>query len=130
MNRKIAAMLSQALAGPCATGDVDAAVRAVYELFTTPDASKSLVRVNLTSRGGYVDGQQIGESEDRTVRYCGKVIGTRYHVDGVVREHVDVRAAGTYPHLHPSEDDVRGLLRGDDGIEIGSHYLLAECDLT
>lgn len=127
MNRKVADMLSQALAGPCATGDVDAAVRAVYELFTTPDASKSLVRVSLTSRGGYVDGQQIGESEDRTVRYCGKVIGTRYHVDGVVREHVDVRDPH---HLHPSEDDVRGLLRGDDGIEIGSHYLLAECDLT
>jgi len=116
VNRKVADALSRALAVPCATCDVDAAVRAVYELFTTLDASKSLLRVSLTSRG-----------EDRTVRYCGKVIGTRYHVDGVVREHVDVRDPH---HLHPSEDDVRGLLRGDDGIEIGSHYLLAESDLT
>lgn len=86
--------------------------------------SKALVRVSLFSRGGVVDGAQVGDGEDRIVRYCGKTIGTRYIVGDKFHEHVNVHATSHDPAcVHPSEADVLELLRSG---ELGSHYLLLD----
>lgn len=124
MNREVADILARALADACATNDPAAAALAAYSVFTTPDASKALVRVCMVApRKPDADEQWT----DRRVYAYGKIIGTRYLVNGTYREHVDVRAAADYPHPHPSEQAVLELMRHG---EIGSHYLLAELDET
>lgn len=117
-------LLAAALADAVGSGNLDQAVHDAYDVFTTLDASKALVHVSLMSRGGRVDGVQVGDGEDRIVRYCGKTIGTRYLVGDKFHEHVDVHAASHNPAcVHPSEADVLELLRSG---ELGSHYLLLD----
>jgi len=124
VNREVADLLARALADACAANDPAAAALAAYRVFTTPDASKVLVRVCMVApRMPDANNQWT----DRRVYAYGKVIGTRYLVDGTYHEHVDVRAAASYEHPHPSEQAVLELMRHG---EIGSHYLLAEVDMT
>jgi hypothetical protein len=124
VNREVADLLARALADACAANDPAAAALAAYRVFTTPDASKALVRVCMVAaRKPDADDQWT----DRRVYAYGKVIGTRYLVDGTYHEHVDVRAAASYEHPHPSKQAVLELMRHG---EIGSHYLLAEVDTT
>lgn len=124
MNREVADILARALAAACAANDPEAAALAAYRVFTTLDASKALVRVCMVS---CAPRNPDGQWTDRRVYSYGKVVGTRYLVNGTYREHVDVRAAADYPHPHPSEQAVLELMRHG---EIGSHYLLAELDET
>ena len=124
INDKVYMLLAAALADAVGSGDLNKAVHDAYDVFTTLDASKALIHVSLFSRGGVVDGVQVGEGEDRIVRYCGKTIGTRYLVGDKFHEHIDVHAASHDPAcVHPSEADVLELLRSG---ELGSHYLLLD----
>lgn len=120
----VEAMLTKALVDACAQNDPKSAARAAYEVFTTCDASKVLLRVVLT------DCSQGGQNA-RKVRYCGLVIGTRSLIDEATwtfAETVDVLAASNHVnHMHPSEADVLDLMRHG---ELGSHYLRAESRLT
>lgn len=124
MNREVADLLTRALADACAANDPAAAALAAYRVFTTPDASKALVSVCMVAS---CPSDENASWTDRRVYAYGKVIGTRYLVDGTYHEHVDVRAAASYEHPHPSKQAVLELMRHG---EIGSHYLLAEVDTT
>lgn len=124
MNSEVADLLAQALADACAANDPAAAALAAYRVFTTSDASKTLVRVCMVAS---CPPDENASWTDRRVYAYGKVIGTRYLVGDAYREHVDVRAAAPYEHPHPSEQAVLELMRHG---EIGSHYLLAEVDTT